>query len=97
MYAIRSYYDEYKELFNYAKEIGISMFSTAFDLPSADFLAKLDVPAFKIASGDLKSIPLLTYIAKFQKPMIVSTGGGIVSLRIMYAIRSYYDSSKHPG
>jgi N-acetylneuraminate synthase/sialic acid synthase len=69
-------WDEYKELMDYAKEIGITMFSTAFDFPSADFLEKLDVPAYKIASGDLKSIPLLTHIAKFQKPMILSTGGG---------------------
>lgn len=69
-------WEEYKELMVYAKELEITMFATAFDFPSADFLAKLDVPAFKIASGDLKSIPLLTYIAKFQKPMVVSTGGG---------------------
>lgn len=68
--------EEYKELMDYAKEIGITMFSTAFDFPSTDFLANLDVPAFKIASGDLKSIPLLTYIAKCQKPMVLSTGGG---------------------
>jgi N-acetylneuraminate synthase/sialic acid synthase len=67
---------EYSELKDYAKEIGITFFSTAFDFSSADFIAKLDLPAFKIASGDLKNIPLLTHIAKFQKPMIVSTGGG---------------------
>ena len=67
---------EYKELMNYANEIGINMFSTAFDFSSADFLAKLDIPAFKIASGDLKNIPLLTHIAEFQKPIILSTGGG---------------------
>jgi N-acetylneuraminate synthase/sialic acid synthase len=67
---------EYRELQDYAREIGVTMFSTAFDYPSADFLAKLDMPAYKIASGDLKSIPLLTHIAKFQKPMILSTGGG---------------------
>jgi len=67
---------EYKELMDYAKELEITMFATAFDFASADFLAELDVPAFKIASGDLKTIPLLTYVAKFQKPMIVSTGGG---------------------
>ena len=67
---------EYKELMDYAAEIGVTMFATAFDFNSADFLAKLDVPAFKIASGDLKSIPLLTHIAEFQKPMILSTGGG---------------------
>jgi len=69
-------WEEYKELKLYAQEIDVAMFATAFDFPSADFLAKLDVPAFKTASGDLKNIPLLTYIAKFQKPMIVSTGGG---------------------
>lgn len=67
---------EYHELNQYAKEIGISLFATAFDFKSADFLMKLDVPAFKIASGDLKNTPLLEYIAHFQKPMIVSTGGG---------------------
>jgi N-acetylneuraminate synthase/sialic acid synthase len=67
---------EYKELMDYANEIGVTMFSTAFDFNSADFLGKLDMPAFKIASGDLKNIPLLTHIAEFQKPMIVSTGGG---------------------
>jgi N-acetylneuraminate synthase/sialic acid synthase len=67
---------EYKELMDYAEEIGVTFFSTAFDFSSADFLAKLDIPAFKIASGDLKNIPLLTHIAGFQKPMILSTGGG---------------------
>ena len=67
---------EYKELMDYANEIGITMFSTAFDFNSADFLAKLDIPMYKIASGDLKNIPLLTHIAGFQKPMILSTGGG---------------------
>ena len=67
---------EYKELLDYANEIGVTMFSTAFDFSSADFLAKLDMPAYKLASGDLKNIPLLTHIAEFQKPMILSTGGG---------------------
>ncbi|MEE8343643.1 MAG: N-acetylneuraminate synthase family protein [Gammaproteobacteria bacterium] len=67
---------EYKELMDYADEIGITMLATAFDFSSADFLAKLDSPAFKIASGDLRNIPLITHIAKFQKPIILSTGGG---------------------
>lgn len=67
---------EYKELLAYADEIGITMFSTAFDFESADFLAKLDIPAIKVASGDLKNIPLLTYIAEIQKPIVMSTGGG---------------------
>jgi sialic acid synthase len=67
---------EYQELKQHAQEIGITMFATAFDFPSADFLAKLDVPAFKIASGDLKNTPLLAHVAGFQKPIILSTGGG---------------------
>ena len=67
---------EFKELKAYAAEIGITMFATAFDFSSADFLENLDMPAYKMASGDLKNIPLLTHVAKFQKPMIISTGGG---------------------
>ncbi|OGP61643.1 MAG: N-acetylneuraminate synthase [Deltaproteobacteria bacterium RBG_13_47_9] len=66
---------EYEELKQYAKEIEIDFFATAFDFASADFLAELDMPAFKIASGDLNNIPLLKYVAKIGKPMIVSTGG----------------------
>lgn len=67
---------EYKELQAYAAELGVTMFATAFDVSSADFLEKLDIPAYKMASGDLKNIPLLTHVAEFQKPMIISTGGG---------------------
>ena len=72
-------WEAYQELMQYSREIGVTLFATAFDFASADFLAKLDVPAFKIASGDLKNIPLLTYIARFKKPMIVSTGGGTLA------------------
>jgi N-acetylneuraminate synthase/sialic acid synthase len=67
---------EYKELQKYADEIGITFFSTAFDFRSADFLAELNMPAYKMASGDLTNIPLLKYVAQFQKPMFISTGGG---------------------
>lgn len=67
-------WDEYQELKQYAKELDICFFATAFDIPSVDFLADLDPPALKIASGDLKSIQLLEYAAQLQKPMIVSTG-----------------------
>ena len=59
---------EYKELQAYAAELGVDFFSTAFDLRSADFLADLDVPAYKIASGDLKSTPLLRHVAAMGKP-----------------------------
>lgn len=66
---------EYVELQQYASELGVIMFATAFDVPSADFLADLDMPVYKIASGDLKNTPLLKYVARIGKPMIISTGG----------------------
>jgi N-acetylneuraminate synthase/sialic acid synthase len=67
--------EEYIELQKYARELGVTFFATAFDFKSADFLAQLDMPAYKLASGDLKNTPLLKHIAKFGKPMLVSTGG----------------------
>jgi sialic acid synthase len=70
--------DEYSELCKYAKELDITFFATAFDFNSADFLAEFEMPLYKIASGDLKNIPLLKYIAQIGKPMILSTGGGSI-------------------
>jgi len=67
---------EYRDLQQYCRELGVDFFATAFDFNSADFLAEIGVPAFKIASGDLKNTPLLKYVAGLGKPMIVSTGGG---------------------
>jgi N-acetylneuraminate synthase/sialic acid synthase len=68
--------DEYLELKKHAEGLGILFFATAFDIPSADFLADLDMPAYKIASGDLTNTSLLRYVADIGKPMVVSTGGG---------------------
>ena len=70
---------EYKELQKYAMEIGITFFATAFDFNSADFLHGLNMPAYKLASGDLTNIPLLKHVAAFNKPMILSTGGGTMA------------------
>ena len=67
--------EHYIDLQAYAKELGVDFFATAFDMASADFLEALNIPAYKIASGDLKSVPLLKHVASFGKPMIVSTGG----------------------
>jgi sialic acid synthase SpsE len=67
--------EQYRELQRYARALGVTFFATAFDIPSADFLAALDMPAYKIASGDLKNLPLLRHVARFGKPMIISTGG----------------------
>jgi len=69
---------EYRELQTFAAELGVDFFSTAFDLASADFLRDLDVPAYKIASGDLKSTPLLRHVASFGKPVVISTGGAVI-------------------
>ena len=66
---------EYQELQAYAAEIGVTFFATAFDLPSAEFLAELDMPAYKIASADIINTPLLRRVAEIGKPMILSTGG----------------------
>ena len=78
---------EYVELQAYAKELGIEFFATAFDVRSADFLEELGMPAYKIASGDVKSLPLLKHVAAFGKPMIVSTGGALFE-----DVRRVYDT-----
>lgn len=70
---------QYEELQSYAKELGVTMFATAFDFGSADFLAEIGVPCYKIASGDLRNTPLLKHVAKLGKPMIISTGGGTLN------------------
>lgn len=69
---------EYAELQADAQRLNITFFATAFDVASADFLAELNTPAYKISSGDLKNTPLLTHVARIGKPMIVSTGGGTI-------------------
>jgi sialic acid synthase len=67
---------EWLELREFSREEGITLFGTVFDEPSADFLHELDLPAFKIASGDLTNTPLLRHVAGLGRPMFVSTGGG---------------------
>lgn len=72
-------FEVYRELQEYADSLGVIFFATAFDFSSVDFLHKLEVPVIKIASGDLKSIPLLKYAASTGIPLIVSTGGARMS------------------
>ena len=66
------------ELSQYSREEGVAFVAAAFDEPSADFLAELDVDAFKFASGDLLNVPFLRYVAALGKPIFLSTGGGTV-------------------
>jgi N-acetylneuraminate synthase len=63
-----------KTLFDYAKEIDITLFSTPFDESAVDILEKLNTPAFKVASFEITDIPLLKYIASTNKPIFISTG-----------------------
>ena len=62
------------QIFDYARKIGITIFSTPFDERGVDLLGKLNTPAFKIASFELCDLPLIKYIAKKNKPIIMSTG-----------------------
>lgn len=66
--------DEYKELVDFASSLGIIFLSTPFDSDSAGLLNGLGVPAFKIASADVTNAPLLKAVARFGKPVILSTG-----------------------
>ncbi|MBF0460801.1 MAG: N-acetylneuraminate synthase family protein [Magnetococcales bacterium] len=65
---------EQKELIQYARQCGIEVFSTPFDFASVDFLESLGVTLYKIASMDLVNLPLIRYVAKTGKPLIISTG-----------------------
>ncbi len=67
-------YEDQKELFSYANENNIEVFSTPFDIESVDFLESLGVNVYKIASMDLVNLPLIEYVAKTGKPMIISCG-----------------------
>ena len=66
------------ELSRYSREEGVAFIAAAFDEPSADLLAELDIDAFKLASGDLLNVPFLRYVAAFDKPIFLSTGGGTI-------------------
>ena len=64
----------HKELFEYAKEIEIDIFSSPFDKSAVDFLEKLNPPAYKIASFEITVYELIRYVASKMKPIIISTG-----------------------
>jgi sialic acid synthase SpsE/protoporphyrinogen oxidase len=67
-------FDDQKKLFKYARKKGIEIFSTPFDKDSVDFLESQNVKVYKIASMDLVNLPLIRYVAKTMKPIILSTG-----------------------
>lgn len=80
----KTLYELYKEAFTpwdwqpklkeIAENLGLIFFSSPFDFTAVDFLEKINVPAYKIASFEITDIPLIEYVAKKGKPVILSTG-----------------------
>ena len=66
--------EDYFQIVDYCRNKGITFLASAFDIESADFLASLGVPAFKVASADLTNLPLLDHLVNKGKPLILSTG-----------------------
>jgi N-acetylneuraminate synthase len=95
----------HKPLFDYAKKIDITIFSTPFDNSAVDLLEDLNAPAYKIASFEAVDLPLIKYVAQTGKPMIISTGmadldeiqeaievakeGGCKELAILHCVSGY--------
>lgn len=67
-------YNDYMELIEHCKKINIDFMSTPYSFEDVDFLMKLNVDSFKIASGQLTELPFLEYVAKNKKPIYLSTG-----------------------
>ena len=66
--------EQYREIDRYSREKGIAWMGSVWDEPSVDFLEKFDTPAYKVPSASLTDLPLLKYVRKTGKPMIISTG-----------------------
>jgi len=97
-YTLWNLYDEahtplswHKNLFNYAKNIGITIFSTPFDETAVTFLEKINCPMYKIASFEMTDIPLIKKVASTKKPLIISTGmASMKEIDLTYKIAKKY-------
>lgn len=84
-------FEDFIGLKKYCKDKGISFVSTAFDLESVDFLNQLDMPFWKIPSGEITNLPYLIKIANTHKPIIMSTGMSTLE-EIEDAMKVLYDN-----
>ncbi len=82
----------FKELKKISDDSGIIFFATAYDKASVDFLEELDVPVHKIASFELVDLPLIEYMAKTKKPLILSTG-----MASLTEIKEAVDTARNAG
>ena len=67
-------YESFKEIAQYCREKGITFFATAHDEPSLEYLDTLNVPVYKIGSGEVENWPFIRKVAQKGKPVILSTG-----------------------
>ena len=67
-------FEQHRELYEYCKKVGIPYLSTPFDVTSVEFLATLDLPFWKIPSGEITNLPYLIKIGQTKKPVVMSTG-----------------------
>jgi N-acetylneuraminate synthase/N,N'-diacetyllegionaminate synthase len=67
-------FSAFEEIKRYAESVGILFLATAHEEYSADFLQELNIPAFKIGSGEVNNLPFLRHLARKGKPLLISTG-----------------------